>query len=122
MLRYRVTRQWVKHKGKMYLVGELLPVEFSEREKFRNIYSSRIASVDVPDEELAVEGIEIPGIPVQDAPPIVPEKELKAEITPAVPSEPTGTAAPGETTKAVVSTKVAPVVTTTAKSISGQTK
>jgi len=47
--RYIVTRLRVVHKRKMYCEGDLLPVEFTERDRARNIYTRRIGLVDVPD-------------------------------------------------------------------------
>lgn len=51
MKRFIVTRQYVKFKGKMYRKGELLPPEFTERDRCRNIYPSRIGTTDVPNIE-----------------------------------------------------------------------
>lgn len=49
MIRYRVKRKFIKFKGKMYKVGELLPPTFTEREMYRNIYPSRIEAVEMPE-------------------------------------------------------------------------
>lgn len=49
MLRFYVSRHYVKWKGRLYKQGELLPEEFTHRDKARNIYSSRIAVCDVED-------------------------------------------------------------------------
>lgn len=57
--RYRVKFKYVKFKGVMYQAGELLPSTFSEKDRFRNIYPSRIEQVDVeePDKEEGVQEI-----------------------------------------------------------------
>ena len=47
--RYIVERFYVRHKGKIYTQGELLPVEFTEKDKFRNLYSRRLKLVEIPD-------------------------------------------------------------------------
>ena len=47
MERYQVKGKWVKHKGVMYDNGELLPEDFTERDKYRNLYSSRIVKVAI---------------------------------------------------------------------------
>jgi len=49
--RYKVTRMWVKYPtgptGKVYKEGMFLPPEFTERDKWRTLYPSRISSVEV---------------------------------------------------------------------------
>lgn len=47
--RYAVTRLWIKHKGAIYRVGDLLPEDFTHHDRFRNLYPSRIGVVDIPD-------------------------------------------------------------------------
>ena len=49
MTRFIVTRQYVKYKGKLYQKGELLPPNFTERDRCRNIYPSRIGTTEVDD-------------------------------------------------------------------------
>ena len=51
--RFIVTRLWVKYGRQIYRQGELLPVTFTERDVYRNIYPSRIGEVTLTDEELA---------------------------------------------------------------------
>ena len=51
MKRYFVCRHYIKWKGQLYKKGELLPENFTEHDRVRNIYSSRIASKEVPDEQ-----------------------------------------------------------------------
>lgn len=48
--RFKVARKWVKWKGKVYYEGELLPPNFTEKDKYRNIYSRRLIKVEIPDE------------------------------------------------------------------------
>lgn len=50
MKRYYVCRHYIKWKGKLYKQGELLPPEFTDHDRVRNIYVSRIAVKEVPDE------------------------------------------------------------------------
>lgn len=47
--RFKVIRQHVKFKGKLYCVGDVLPENFTEREKFRCTFPSRVA-VLTPEE------------------------------------------------------------------------
>jgi hypothetical protein len=56
MLRYFVERQSVKYKGKMYLEGELLPETFTEKERFRVLYPSRIGTKEVPEVAKTISG------------------------------------------------------------------
>lgn len=55
MVRFVVTRQYVKHKGILYKKGELLPPNFTERDRCRNIYPSRIGTIEVAEEVKAEE-------------------------------------------------------------------
>lgn len=71
MFRYQVKYSWVLHKRRGYRTGDLLPEDFTERDRTRNIYSRRIGKVEIPDT-------------VQESVPI------KAESIPSV-SKPTGT-------------------------------
>lgn len=57
MLRFVVTRQYVKYKGKMYKKGELLPPEFTERDRCRNIYPSRIGTTVIVDSSAPTEEV-----------------------------------------------------------------
>ncbi len=49
MQRFIVTRQYVKYKGVLYKKGELLPPDFTERDRCRNIYPSRIGTTEVSE-------------------------------------------------------------------------
>lgn len=49
MTRFVVIAKEVKYKGKMYLLGDYLPPKFTEKERFRQLYPSRIQAVEVPD-------------------------------------------------------------------------
>ncbi len=48
--RFKVARKWVKWKGRVYYEGELMPPNFTEKDKYRNIYSRRLIEVEIPDE------------------------------------------------------------------------
>lgn len=50
MTRFVVIAKQVKYKGKMYNVGDLLPPNFSEKERFRLLYPSRVGTVEVAEE------------------------------------------------------------------------
>lgn len=50
MLRYYVCRHYIKWKGKLYKKGELLPENFTDHDRVRSIYSSRIARKEVEEE------------------------------------------------------------------------
>ena len=50
MLRYYVCRHYIKWKGKLYKKGELLPENFTDHDRVRSIYSSRIARKEVVEE------------------------------------------------------------------------
>lgn len=64
MQRFIVTRQYIKYKGTLYKKGELLPPEFTERDRCRNIYPSRIGTIEVPDPEEKAGGIAAPKAPL----------------------------------------------------------
>ena len=64
MQRFIVTRQYIKYKGTLYKRGELLPPEFTERDRCRNIYPSRIGTTEVPDSEEKTEGIDVLKTPI----------------------------------------------------------
>lgn len=64
MQRFIVTRQYIKYKGTLYKKGELLPPEFTERDRCRNIYPSRIGTTEVPDSEEKTEGIDVLKTPI----------------------------------------------------------
>lgn len=66
-MRFKVTRLWIKHKGVIYRAGDLLPEEFTDRDKFRNVHPSRIGVAEVPVES-----------PVE--PPVVIEDKAAAPI------------------------------------------
>jgi hypothetical protein len=118
MLRFKVIRQWVKYKGRLWYVGELLPTTFSERDRQRNVFTSRIAAVEVPDEEVTVADAPIVSTPSVTPPAPTPVRVVK----PASHVKPTGTPMPVERAKAVAAPAARPVATTAVKSISGQAK
>lgn len=64
MQRFIVTRQYIKYKGTLYKKGELLPPEFTERDRCRNIYPSRIGTTEVPDSEEKAEDIDMLKTPI----------------------------------------------------------
>lgn len=98
MLRYFVCRHYIKWKGKLYKKGELLPENFTDHDRVRSIYSSRIGRKEVPDEEAPqsqppqqpLSGQ--PTTPTPEAPeePAVPEKGAE-EAKPKFTFTPTGT-------------------------------
>lgn len=49
MVRYQVIRKDVRFGKRTYRKGEYLPESFSERDKYKVLYPSRIAKVEVPD-------------------------------------------------------------------------
>jgi hypothetical protein len=48
--RYQVERGSVLHRKVVYKQGDLMPADFTERDKARNVFSRRLIKVDVPDE------------------------------------------------------------------------
>lgn len=86
-LRFKVTRLWVVHRGKRYNEGDLLPVEFTERDRVRNIYTRRIGQVEVPDE---VKDLIPPQEPVDVPEVITPQEPIKEPevITPPIVNTP----------------------------------
>lgn len=72
--RYMVTRRWIKHKGKIYRKGELLPEDFTRHDRFRNIYPSRIGVVDVTEPEVP----EVPKVP--EGAQVDPVTELASKV------------------------------------------
>lgn len=77
MLRYFVCRHYIKWKGKLYKKGELLPENFTDHDRVRSIYSSRIGRREVPDEEAP-----------QSQPPQQPLSGQPTTLTPEAPEEP----------------------------------
>lgn len=77
MLRYFVCRHYIKWKGKLYKKGELLPENFTDHDRVRSIYSSRIGRTEVPDEEAP-----------QSQPPQQPLSGQPTTPTPEAPEEP----------------------------------
>lgn len=78
MLRYYVSRHYIKWRGKLYKKGELLPENFNDHDRVRSIYSSRIARKEVPDEEAP-----------QGQPPQQPlSGQAPTDVTPAAPEVP----------------------------------
>lgn len=49
MIRYQVIRKEIRFNRHTYHAGEMLPESFSEKDKYRVLYPSRIAKVEVPD-------------------------------------------------------------------------
>jgi hypothetical protein len=104
MLRYYVCRHYIKWKGKLYKKGELLPENFTDHDRVRSIYSSRIARKKVveeappsqpPQQPLSGQPTTPPestSDPASEAPqePQVPEKGAK-EAKPKFTFTPTGT-------------------------------
>lgn len=73
MIRYQVVRKEVRFGKRTYRKGEYLPESFSEKDKYRVLYPSRIAKVDVPDpidvsspsvaeQKMAMAGIKTQGV------------------------------------------------------------
>lgn len=54
--RYKVKFKWVKWKGNFYKAGELLPPEFSWRDKEHNVNGSRI-QIATPEEVAKLEEV-----------------------------------------------------------------
>jgi len=97
MQRYYVCRHYIKWKGKLYKKGELLPENFTDHDRVRSIYSSRIARKEVVEEAPPSQPPQQPlsGQPTTPAPealqePQVPEKGAK-EAKPKFTFTPTGT-------------------------------
>jgi len=72
--RFIVLYQWVKYKGKMYCAGELLPPEYTNRDRYRFLYPSRI-------------GLKPVTVAVKSAPIAVAEAPAKVVETESVASE-----------------------------------
>lgn len=49
MKRFKVIRKDVRFNHRTFHTGDLLPEGFSEKDKYRVLYPSRIAEVEVPD-------------------------------------------------------------------------
>lgn len=49
MKRFKVIRKDVRYNHRTFHAGDLLPEGFSEKDKYRVLYPSRIAAVEVPD-------------------------------------------------------------------------
>jgi hypothetical protein len=92
MIRYRVLHSYVKYQGIVYNSGDLLPEEFTARDRGRNIYSRRLVPVEIPNEPIAISTPEItkkPPIVTQVVAPITEQPKTKAPAQPHV--KPTGT-------------------------------
>ena len=72
--RFIVLYQWVKYKGKMYKAGELLPPEYTNRDRYRFLYPSRI-------------GLKPVTVAVESAPIVVAEAPTETVETESVASE-----------------------------------
>jgi hypothetical protein len=72
-----VTRLWIKHKGKIYHAGEMLPEDFTSRDRFRNIHPSRVSAIQVDPAEVIPEPPELPKLPEapEATPPITTDDE-----------------------------------------------
>jgi hypothetical protein len=75
--RFIVTRMWVKHKGQIYKTGELLPEDFTELDRFRNVYPGRIGMTEVKVDD---EGVQAPAAATLEQPE-VPEEGPPANKT-----------------------------------------
>ena len=75
MTRYKVIRKSIRWNRQTYHTGDLLPETFSEKDKYRVLYPSRIASVEVKEE-------------VKTAP--VVSMDTKVAEKPVAPVKPTG--------------------------------
>lgn len=49
MIRYKVIRKSIRWNRQTYHTGDLLPETFSEKDKYRVLYPSRITSVEVKE-------------------------------------------------------------------------
>lgn len=88
--RFKVTRSWIKHKGVLYRAGELLPVEFTLRDKIRNLYPSRIGVVEVPTPACATNtppATPVTIAPVSTAPTSLESLESSAQSNVIAPSD-----------------------------------
>lgn len=93
--RFKVVGLWVVHKRQRYVEGDLLPEEFTERDRVRNIYSRRIQKVEIEDvvndqtqSDTITTQVTTPTPPIVNIPPQVPT--TVAEVKPSV-VKPTGT-------------------------------
>jgi hypothetical protein len=87
MLRYKVARGWVKFKKQVYREGQLLPLEFTERDKHRSVYSRRIEQVEISDEPAAEVKEEISDEPAAEVKEEISD-EPAAEVKEEIPDEP----------------------------------
>jgi hypothetical protein len=74
-LRYQVTRAFVLHKRVKYNQGDYLPKDFTERDKARNVYSRRIALVEVKDNMSKEETL------TRENPPMIPPIDAEQSLT-----------------------------------------
>ena len=107
-LRFKVARLWVVHKRQRFNEGDLLPEEFTERDRVRNIYARRIEQVEVPDEELnpTPDQDQIPPEDINPTPPVV-NTPPQVPTTPAE-VKPTVVKTTGAATPAVKATPAKP--------------
>ncbi len=88
--RWKVVRGSVKHKGTLYFVGDLLPEDFTDRDRARHIYSRRMEKVEVEEAPIVdVTSTTPPVIDVQAK--VEPPKVIKPKGAQASPTTPTGT-------------------------------
>lgn len=78
-IRYKVTRGYVRFGKKVFFAGELMPPEFTERDKMRNIYSRRLVRVEVD------ESSDIPDTPVDNI--VINDDNQGATVPPFIPPE-----------------------------------
>jgi len=90
--RYQVARKYVRHKGKIYSEGDLLPENFTERDRMRNLYSRRLTLIEILDGPLGLPNI-VSELNTEDVPnkeTAVDSSEIQSEKT-SVLKNPTGT-------------------------------
>lgn len=78
MQRFIVTRQYIKYKGVLYKKGELLPPDFTERDRCRNIYPSRIGTTEVPESKAEEQPKATPTSIPNVTPKVTPVKALSS--------------------------------------------
>lgn len=94
--RFFVCRHYIKWKGTLYKQGDLLPENFTYKDRDRNIYSKRIGICEVT-EETAPQGPAVSLIPngTGNQPPLVAPTTGTPPISPVIPST---TGSPSEQT------------------------
>lgn len=87
--RWKVVRGTVKYKGTLYVMGDFLPENFSDRDRARHIYSRRMELCDYTEPSAIVVPKET-SIPPKIEAKQAPTEDLPKE-PPASPKKPTGT-------------------------------